>query len=172
MAILPIITAPDPRLKRVAVPVKTVDEEVCQLMDNMLETMYAAPGVGLAAPQVGILSRVIVADVSTAEEKRQPLCMVNPEIIRASTEKSVFEEGCLSLPEHFAEVELAERVTVRYLTYENEQCDEELNGFSSICVQHEIDHLDGILFVDHISSLKRAMILRKLKKQQKANAKS
>ena len=172
MAILPIITAPDPRLKRVAVPVKTVDEEVCQLMDNMLETMYSAPGVGLAAPQVGILTRVIVVAVSTAEEKRQPLCMVNPEIIRASTEKSVFEEGCLSLPEHFSEVERAERVTVRYLTYENEQCDEELNGFSSICVQHEIDHLNGILFVDHISSLKRAMILRKLKKQQKANAKS
>ena len=119
MAILPIITAPDPRLKRVAVPVKTVDEEVCQLLDNMLETMYAAPGVGLAAPQVGILTRVIVADVSTAEEKRQPLCMVNPEIIWASAEKSVFEEGCLSLPEHFSEVERAERVTVRYLTYEN-----------------------------------------------------
>ena len=172
MAILPIITAPDPRLKRLAVPVETVDEEVCQLIDNMLETMYAAPGVGLAAPQVGILTRVIVVDVSTVEEKRQPLCMVNPEIIWASAEKSVFEEGCLSLPEHFSEVERAERVTVRYLTYENEQCDEELNGFSSICVQHEIDHLNGILFVDHISSLKRAMILRKLKKQQKANAKS
>tara|TARA_B100001123_G_scaffold367185_1_gene427299 strand:+ start:154 stop:672 length:519 start_codon:yes stop_codon:yes gene_type:complete len=172
MAILPIITAPDPRLKRLAVPVETVDEEVCQLIDNMLETMYAAPGVGLAAPQVGILTRVIVVDVSTVEEKRQPLCMVNPEIIWASAEKSVFEEGCLSLPEHFSEVERAERVTVRYLTYENEQCDEELNGFSSICVQHEIDHLNGILFVDHISSLKRAMILRKLKKQQKANVKS
>ncbi|NBP74134.1 MAG: peptide deformylase, partial [Alphaproteobacteria bacterium] len=120
MALLPIITAPDPRLKRVATPVESVDDDVRRLMDDMLETMYAAPGVGLAAPQVGVLKRVIVADVARTGEEPQPMCLANPEIVGASEEISVFEEGCLSLPEHFAEVKRPDKVRIRYLDYENE----------------------------------------------------
>lgn len=171
MAILPIITAPDPRLKKKATAVDAVDDDVRALMDDMLETMYDAPGVGLAAPQVGILQRVIVADVARAGEEPVPMKMANPEIIASSSEISVFEEGCLSLPEHFAEVKRPEQVTIRYLDYENEIREQEMDGFLATCVQHEIDHLDGVLFVDHISSLKRGMILRKLGKLKKAEAK-
>lgn len=170
MAVLPIITAPDPRLKKVAAPVARVDDEVRRLMDDMLETMYAAPGVGLAAPQLGVLRRVIVADVARGEEAPQPICMANPEIVAASPELTVYEEGCLSLPEHYAEVKRPSRVRVRYLDHENEIREQELDGFLATCVQHEMDHLDGILFVDHISSLKRGMILRKLQKLKKAEA--
>lgn len=169
MALLPIITAPDPRLKKIAAPVDTVDADIRRLMDDMLETMYAAPGVGLAAPQVGVLQRVIVADVARSGEPPQPMRMANPEIIEASNERSVFEEGCLSLPEHFAEVKRPEWVRVRYLDHENEVREHELGGFFATCIQHEMDHLDGILFVDHISGLKRGIILRKLSKLKKAD---
>ena len=172
MALLPIITAPDPRLKQVAQPVETVDDDVRRLMDDMLETMYAAPGVGLAAPQVGVLSRVIVVDVARSGEEPQPMHLANPEIVSASDDVSVFEEGCLSLPEHFAEVKRPDTVRVRYLDYENEIREMEMDGFLATCVQHEIDHLDGVLFVDHISGLKRGMILRKLTKLKKADAKA
>jgi peptide deformylase len=171
MAILPIITAPDLRLKKKAAAVDTVDDGVRVLMDNMLETMYEAPGVGLAAPQVGVLQRVIVADVACADEDPAPMMMANPEIIASSNEFSIFEEGCLSLPEHFAEVKRPEQVTIRYLDYENEIREQEMNGFLATCLQHEIDHLDGVLFVDHISSLKRGMILRRLSKLKKAKTK-
>ncbi len=172
MAVLPIITAPDPRLKKKAAPVDSVDDRVRKLMDDMLETMYAAPGVGLAAPQVGVLERVIVADVARSEEDPQPIRMANPEIVAASDARSVFEEGCLSLPEHFAEVRRPESVTVRYLDHENEIREMEIDGFLATCIQHEMDHLDGVLFVDHISSLKRGMILRKLSKLKKSEAKA
>jgi peptide deformylase len=172
MALLPIITAPDPRLKRVATPVESVDDDVRRLMDDMLETMYAAPGVGLAAPQVGVLKRVIVADVARTGEEPQPMCLANPEIVGASEEISVFEEGCLSLPEHFAEVKRPDKVRIRYLDYENEIREQDMDGFLATCIQHEIDHLDGVLFVDRISSLKRGMILRKLTKLKKADAKA
>ena len=172
MALLPIIIAPDPRLKKLSATVKAVDGEIRQLMDDMLETMYAAPGVGLAAPQIGVQKRVIVADVSSRGQERCPIRMANPEIISSSLDVAILEEGCLSLPEHFAEVERPERVTVRYLDYENEIWEGTLEGPLSTCVQHEIDHLDGILFVDHISGLKRSMILRKLKKLKKAEAKT
>ncbi|MGB0629915.1 MAG: peptide deformylase [Alphaproteobacteria bacterium] len=172
MALLPIITAPDPRLKKIAKPVDSVDDDVRRLMDDMLETMYAAPGVGLAAPQVGVSSRVIVVDVARAGEEPQPMYLANPEIVGASDEISVFEEGCLSLPEHFAEVKRPDTVRVRYLDYENEIRERVMDGFLATCVQHEIDHLDGVLFVDHISSLKRGMILRKLTKLKKADAKA
>lgn len=170
MALLPIITAPDPRLKAVAMRVDAVDEDIRRLMDDMLETMYAAPGVGLAAPQVGVLKRVIVADVARTGEPPQPMRMANPEILEASAQRSVFEEGCLSLPEHFAEVKRPERVRVRYLDHENEIRELEMDGFLATCIQHEMDHLDGVLFVDHISGLKRGIIMRKLTKLKKQDA--
>ena len=169
MTLLPIIAAPDPRLKKIAVSVDAVDDEVRRLMDDMLETMYAAPGVGLAAPQVGVSRRVIVLDVARTGEDPQPMFLANPEILKASVEKSAFEEGCLSLPEHFAEVKRPSKVRFRYLDYENEIHEQDIEGFLATCVQHEIDHLDGVLFVDHISSLKRGMILKKLTKQKKAD---
>ncbi len=170
MALLPIITAPDRRLKKVAIPIKDVDDEVRCLMDSMLETMYAAPGVGLAAPQVGDLRRVIVVDVARAGTDPTPICLANPEVIAASDDVSIFEEGCLSLPEQFANVKRPKSVCVRYRDYENKICEQEMNGFLATCVQHEIDHLNGVLFVDHISSLKRGMLLRKLTKIKKSAA--
>lgn len=172
MALLPIITAPDPRLKTVASRVDAVDDDIRRLMDDMLETMYAAPGVGLAAPQVGVAKRVIVADVARSGEPPEPMLMANPEIIEASKERAVFEEGCLSLPEHFAEVKRPERVRIRYVDRENEIREQEMDGFLATCVQHEIDHLDGVLFVDHISGLKRGMIMRKLTKLKKQDVKA
>ena len=172
MALLPIITAPDPRLKLVASRVDAVDDGVRRLMDDMLETMYEAPGVGLAAPQVGVSKRVIVADVARSGEAPQPMLMANPEIIEASQEQVVFEEGCLSLPEHFADVKRHERARIRYLDRENEIREQDVEGFLATCVQHEIDHLDGVLFVDHISGLKRGMIMRKLTKLKKQDVKA
>ena len=169
MALLPIITAPDPRLKKKAAPVEKVDAEVRQLMDDMLETMYQAPGIGLAAPQVGVLKRVIVLDVTHEEEPRNPLFMANPEIIWVSDEDASYNEGCLSLPEHYADVVRPAAVRVRYLDHENEVREIEATELLATCIQHEIDHLDGILFVDHISALKRNMILRKLLKAKKSN---
>lgn len=172
MALLPIITAPDPRLKKVATRVDAVDDDIRQLMDDMLETMYAAPGVGLAAPQVGVSKRVIVADVARSGDAPEPMLMANPEVIEASAERAVFEEGCLSLPDHFAEVKRPEQVRVRYLDRENEIREQDMDGFLATCVQHEIDHLDGVLFVDHISGLKRGMIMRKLTKLKKQDVKA
>ena len=172
MALLPIITAPDPRLKLVASRVDAVDDGVRRLMDDMLETMYEAPGVGLAAPQVGVSKRVIVADVARSGEAPQPMLMANPEIIEASQERVVFEEGCLSLPEHFADVKRHERIRIRYFDRENEIREQDVEGFLATCVQHEIDHLDGVLFVDHISGLKRGMIMRKLTKLKKQDVKA
>lgn len=172
MALLPIITAPDPRLKTVASRVDAVDDDIRRLMDDMLETMYAAPGVGLAAPQVGISQRVIVVDVARTGDAPEPMQMANPEIIEASSERSTVEEGCLSLPEHFAEVKRPERVRIRYLDRENEIRERDMDGFLATCIQHEMDHLDGILFVDHISGLKRGMIMRKLTKLKKKDVKA
>ena len=167
MALKTIITAPDPRLKKKAQPVASVDAEVRQLMDDMLETMYAAPGIGLAAPQVDVLKRVIVLDIDREDTKTGPLLMANPEIVEASDEDATYEEGCLSLPEHYSDVVRPAKVTVRYLDRDGVQKDLACEGLLATCVQHEIDHLDGILFVDHISALKRNMILRKLIKARK-----
>jgi peptide deformylase len=167
MALRTIITAPDPRLKKKAQPVASVDADVRQLMDDMLETMYAAPGIGLAAPQVDVLKRVIVLDIDREDTKTGPLLMANPEIVEASDEDATYEEGCLSLPEHYSDVVRPAKVTVRYLDRDGVQKDLACEGLLATCVQHEIDHLDGILFVDHISSLKRNMILRKLLKTRK-----
>ncbi len=171
MALLPIIIAPDPRLKLIAAPVGRVDDEIRQLMDDMLETMYLAPGVGLAAPQVSVLKRVIVVDAAAKDAEPAPLRMANPELIEVSDEDANYEEGCLSLPEHYAEVVRPARVRLRYLDYENEIRELDAEGLLGTCIQHEMDHLDGILFVDHLSALKRNMILRKLTKFKKAEAK-
>lgn len=167
MAQLPIITAPDPRLKLKAKPVKSVDDEVRRLMDDMLETMYAAPGIGLAAPQVGVDRRVIVVDVSKEGEERSPLRMANPELVWVSDEDNTHEEGCLSVPEHYADVTRPAAIRVRFLDHENELREMEADGLLATVIQHEMDHLDGILFIDHLSSLKRNMILRRLLKARK-----
>jgi peptide deformylase len=169
MAVLPIITAPDPRLKRISEPVAKVDAEVRRLMDDMLETMYKAPGIGLAAPQVGALKRVIVIDLAREDEKPQPLRMANPEIIWVSDDDAVYNEGCLSLPEHYADVARPAVCKVKYLDHENEVRVLEADGLLSTCIQHEIDHLEGILFVDHLTALKRNIILRKLLKAKKSD---
>jgi len=168
MAVLPIIVAPDPRLKQVAKPVEKVDAELRRLMDDMLETMYKAPGIGLAAPQVGVLKRVIVIDLAREDEKPQPLRMANPELIWVSDDDAVYNEGCLSLPEHYADVTRPAAIKVRYLDHENEIRVLEADGLLATCIQHEMDHLEGILFVDHLTALKRNMILRKLLKAKKS----
>ena len=170
MAILPIITAPDPRLQRQAKPVEKVDAAVRRLMDDMLETMYAAPGIGLAAPQVGVLKRVIVVDCAKADEKPQPYKLANPEILWQSEELLTNNEGCLSLPEHYADVTRPAEVKVRYLDEQNEIRELHAKGLLATCIQHEIDHLEGTLFVDHISALKRNIILRKLQKLKRQKA--
>ncbi len=164
MALLPIIYAPDPRLKIKCRPVETVDQSVRDFMRDMLETMYAAPGIGLSAPQVGDDRRIIVCDVAREDEDPQPIQLVNPEIISSSDEIRTAEEGCLSLPEHFAEVDRPSVVRIRYLDENGETQEMEADGLLSACVQHEMDHLDGILFVDYLSPLKRNIILRKMKK--------
>jgi peptide deformylase len=168
MAQLPIITAPDPRLKIKGRPVRAVDDKIRRLMDDMLDTMYGAIGIGLAAPQVGQSSRVIVLDVAREGEKPQPLQLANPEILWRSPELTTGNEGCLSLPEHYAEVTRPAMIRLRYLDYQNEIREIEASGLLAMCLQHEIDHLDGVLFVDHISSLKRGMILRKLAKAKRS----
>ncbi|HER27676.1 MAG TPA: peptide deformylase [Rhodospirillales bacterium] len=167
MTLLPIIIAPDPRLKVKCRPVDKVDKEVSTLMDDMLQSMHTANGIGLAAPQVGVAKRVIVLDLAREDEKPSPIRMANPEIIWLSEDDELREEGCLSLPEHYSDVVRPREVKVRYLDHHNKQRDLQADGVLSVCVQHEMDHLDGILFVDHISALKRNMILRKLIKQKK-----
>ncbi|MEN8195201.1 MAG: peptide deformylase [Pseudomonadota bacterium] len=169
MALLPIIIAPDPRLKVVSRPVDKVDAEVARLMDDMLETMYDAPGIGLAAPQVGVPTRVIVVDIARKDkgEAPNPLKMANPQLVATSEELKPWDEGCLSLPEHYAEVTRPSQVAVRYLDENNKRREIEADDVLAVCVQHEMDHLDGILFVDHVTALKRNMILRKLRKAKK-----
>jgi peptide deformylase len=168
MALLPIITAPDPRLKKHCAPVARVDKTIRTLMDDMLETMYEAPGIGLAAPQVDVPKRVIVVDIAKKDQPRQPYRMANPQLLWVSDDDATYEEGCLSLPEHYAEVARPAHCKLRYLDHENELRVLEADGLLATCIQHEMDHLDGILFVDHISALKRNMILRKLLKTKKS----
>ncbi|HVJ33003.1 MAG TPA: peptide deformylase [Terriglobia bacterium] len=168
MALLPILVAPDPRLKKIAKPVAAVDATVRKLMDDMLETMYRAPGIGLAAPQVGVLQRVIVLDLAHEDEKPQPLRMANPELIWVSDDDASYNEGCLSVPDHYADVVRPAGIKVRYLDENNEKQELEADGLLATCIQHEIDHLDGILFIDHLTALKRNVILRKLLKAKKS----
>lgn len=171
MAVLSIIKAPDPILKKQCGPVGEVDDAIRKLMQDMLETMYAEPGVGLAAPQVAVHKRIIVVDISDpAEDDREPLLMADPVIVEASAEWELREEGCLSFPDQYADVERPARVTVRYTNPDNESREVEADGLLSTCIQHEMDHLNGILFVDHLSMLKRGIILRKMVKLKKAMA--
>ena len=170
MAILPIIETPDPRLRTISKPVDQVDDDLRRLMDDMLETMYAAPGIGLAAIQVGVPKRVLVIDLQEEEGQRNPRYFVNPEIVDESDELSSYNEGCLSVPEMYAEVERPARIRARWLDYHGVQHEEEIDGLLATCLQHEMDHLNGVLFIDHLSRLKRDMLLKKLEKLRKQKA--
>ena len=167
MAIREILTAPDPRLRQISQPVDQVDDALRALMDDMLETMYDAPGIGLAAIQVGVPKRVIVMDLAREGEEPEPRYFVNPEIVNPSAETSPYEEGCLSVPAFYEEVERPAQCTVRFLDYDGKEQILEAEGLLAVCIQHEMDHLEGILFIDHLSRLKRDRILKKLKKEQK-----
>ena len=168
MAVREILTVPNPVLKTVSKPVAAVTDETRALMDDMLETMYAAPGIGLAAIQVGEPLRIIVMDLARPEEEKQPRYFVNPEILWASDETAPYEEGCLSVPEIYDEVERPARVRIRYLGYDGKAVEEDAEGLFAVCIQHEMDHLEGVLFIDHLSRLKREQAIKKVKKQAKA----
>ncbi len=169
MAKRPIILLPDPVLKQKAQPIETITEEVKQQAADMIETMYAAPGIGLAANQIGMLNRIIVLDPHYRDDaaSRSALVMINPEIVWESEEISTYEEGCLSIPQHYAEVERPLSVRVSYISLKGEREEWVGENLASHCVQHEIDHLNGVLFIDHLSRLKRSMIMRKIEKSAK-----
>ncbi len=164
MSIKQILTVPNPVLKQVSRPVENVTDDTRKLMDDMLQTMYAAPGIGLAAIQIGIPLRVIVMDLAGEDEKPAPRYFVNPEIIEDVEELKAWEEGCLSVPDFYEEVERPERVKLRYLNYYGEEVVEWAEGMYATCIQHEMDHLNGVLFIDHLSRLKRQRAIRKVKK--------
>ena len=174
MAILPIIETPDPRLRQVSTPVEAVTDELQTLIDDMFETMYAAPGIGLAAIQVGVPKRLLVIDLQEREDEegkpvREPRVFINPEILETSDELQVYQEGCLSVPDQYADVERPVTVRARWQERDGAVRDEQLDGLLAICLQHEMDHLEGVLFIDHLSRLKREMVLKRLlKARQKA----
>jgi peptide deformylase len=173
MPIRTILTLPDPRLRLVGAPVSEVDDKIRALMDDMLETMYAAPGVGLAAIQIAVQQRVIVLDVAKRVDEAaapQPLCLANPEILWASEELSTCQEGCLSIPDVFEDVERPTRVRACYLDRDGRAQEIEADGILATCLQHEIDHLNGVLFIDHLSRLKRDLVMRKFRKNAKHGA--
>ena len=167
MALRQILTEPNKILRQKSLPVEMVDKDLQNLMDDMLETMYAAPGIGLAAIQVGIPKRVIVLDIAQKEGTKKPIFLVNPEIIQKSKNNSTYEEGCLSVPGQFAEIDRPDRCYIKYLDYHGEKKEIEAEGMLSTCIQHEMDHLEGILFIDYLSKLKKSMIVKKLSKQKK-----
>jgi len=168
MAIRDILTVPDPRLKQVSKPVAGgVSDEIRTLMDDMLETMYAAPGIGLAAIQVGVPLRVIVMDLSGEDEEPQPRYFVNPEILPLTEDTAPYEEGCLSVPDVFEEVERPTECRIRYLDYDGQEVEELATGLFAVCIQHEMDHLEGTLFIDHLSRLKRQRAVDKVKKARR-----
>ena len=174
MAIRPILEAPDPRLRTISVAVEGVDDELRTLIEDMFDTMYDAPGIGLAAIQVGVPKRVLVIDLQEAEDEegkpvRKPRVFINPELYSPSDELSVYNEGCLSVPEQYAEVERPAAIHARWIDEKGEAHDEKLEGLLGTCLQHEMDHLEGVLFIDHLSRLKRDMLLKKLEKLRKAN---
>lgn len=170
MAIRPILVAPDPRLKTRSTLVASVDGAIRALVDDMLETMYAAPGIGLAAVQIGVPKRAIVMDLAREGEPEAPQVFINPEIVWRSDETTICEEGCLSVPDLYEEVTRSARVKVRHLDYEGRAQEVEADGLLAICLQHEMDHLEGILFIDHLSKLKRGMMLKKLTKARRQGA--
>ena len=179
MALLPIVEVPDPRLRQISSPVEKVDDELRALVADMFETMYAAPGIGLAAIQVGVPKRVLVIDLQEPEDPenpeskpiRDPRVFINPEIVTHSDQDVPYTEGCLSIPDQYAEVDRPDRIRARWLDEQGEQHDEEIEGLLAVCLQHEMDHLEGILFIDHLSRLKREMVLKKLAKQRKEQGK-
>jgi peptide deformylase len=162
-----IIIEPDAILRKTSETLEKVDNELRGLMDDMLETMYAAPGIGLAAVQIGVLKRLIVIDISREKEKKNPLFLINPEIIYKSKNTSVYEEGCLSLPGYFAEIERPAECKIKYIGYDGKKKNMTANGLLATCIQHEVDHLNGKLFIDHLSKLKKDMIIKKLVKHKK-----
>ena len=168
MALRKILTEPNEILRKKSLEVESVDEELQRLMDDMLETMYAAPGIGLAAIQVGIPKRIIVLDIEQKEGKKNPIFLVNPQIIEKAKNHSTYEEGCLSVPGQFAEIDRPEKCHVKYLDYYGEKKEIKAEGMLATCIQHEMDHLEGILFIDYLSKLKKTMIIKKLSKQKKA----
>ena len=167
MSLRSIVIEPDPILRKKSENLEKVDDELKKLLDEMLETMYAAPGIGLAAVQIGILKRLIVIDISKEKEEKNPLFLINPKIISKSKSTSIYEEGCLSLPGHFAEIERPAECKVKYLDYNGKENEMTAKGLLSTCIQHEIDHLNGILFIDYLSKLKKDMIVKKLIKHKK-----
>ncbi|MBL6861253.1 MAG: peptide deformylase [Candidatus Pelagibacter bacterium] len=162
-----IVIEPDPILRKKSETLEKVDDELRGLLDDMLETMYSAPGIGLAAVQVGILKRLIVIDISKDKDKKNPLFLINPEIISKSKTSSIYEEGCLSLPGHYAEIERPAECHIKYIDYIGNKKEIKAKGLLSTCIQHEVDHLNGVLFIDHLSKLKKDMILKKLVKHKK-----
>jgi len=167
MTIRKILTEPDPFLRQKSINVDEVNDEIRLLMNDMVETMYDAPGIGLAAIQVGIPKRVIVIDLSKKDEKKNPLYFVNPVILKKSEKDASYEEGCLSVPNQFAEISRPDKCKVKYLDYEGNEKVLEAEGLLATCIQHEMDHLEGILFIDYLSKLKKSMIIKKLSKQKK-----
>jgi peptide deformylase len=167
MTIRKILTEPDPFLRQKSLKIEEVNNEIRSLMDDMLETMYNAPGIGLAAIQIGVPKRVIVIDLSKNDEKKNPLYLINPEILNKSKNDASYEEGCLSVPNQFAEISRPDTCKVRYLDYNGEEKILEAEGLLATCIQHEMDHLEGILFIDYLSKLKKSMIIKKLSKQKK-----
>lgn len=176
MAILPIVEVPDPRLRQISQPVERVDDELRRLTDDMLDTMYAAPGIGLAAIQVGVPKRVLVIDLQEPEEEdgepvRNPLVFINPEIVEESPTFKPYNEGCLSVPEMYADVDRPDRIRARWLDRDGAAHDEQIDGMLAVVLQHEMDHLNGVLFIDHLSRLKREMLLKKLAKLRREQGK-
>jgi peptide deformylase len=172
MAILPILEVPDPRLRQISSPVEKVDDEVRALVADMFETMYAAPGIGLAAIQVGVPKRILVIDLQEPAEEggepvKDPRVFINPEVVQASEQEVPYTEGCLSVPDQYADVDRPDRIRARWLDLHGNSHEEDIEGLLATCLQHEMDHLNGILFIDHLSRLKREMILKKLAKQRK-----
>ena len=170
MTIRPLVILPDSKLRLVSEPIKEITDEIRQLAEDMLETMYDAPGVGLAAIQIGRPVRMVTMDVSKSEEERQPMVLINPEILWASEEKRVYEEGCLSIPEYYEEVERPDRVRFRYMDLNGQTIEQDADGLLATCVQHEIDHLNGVLFIDYLSKLKRDRVMTKFKKAARREA--
>ena len=176
MAIRPIVEVPDPRLRQISSPVEEVTDEVRELVSDMFETMYDAPGIGLAAIQVGVPKRILVIDLQEPAEEggepvKDPRVFINPEILTTSEQDVPYTEGCLSVPDQYAEVDRPDAIRARWIDLDGKQREEEIDGLLAVCLQHEMDHLNGVLFIDHLSRLKRDMILRKLAKQRKEQGK-
>lgn len=172
MAIKPLVILPDPQLRLVSGPVEKITDDIRALADDMLATMYDAPGVGLAAIQVGVPKRIVTIDIAKEEEEPDPIVLINPEIVARSEETKVYQEGCLSIPEYYADVERPDRVTFRYTDLDGKRVEREADGLLAVCVQHELDHLDGILFIDHLSRLKRELVTKKFAKAAKREGKA